>query len=983
MANYAIIIGIDGYSDPRWTLCGAVTDALNFTRWATGTGGVPADDAHLRLLLSPAPGDPAPMLPPGVTSAAATGAGIRLAMKELRRALPEGGGERLYFYFAGHGASLPQWKGEPILIPVDFSDPEVHAHLPLGFSDVLPVLGGLRFTEQLFFIDACRDFALPDFQPAVGSAIRLAPEQRGPRQYVLYSVAPGQRAAETGAGIWTGTLLEGLGGTRYQPLTRGRGPDGRPRYEVRLDRLAEWLCARVGQRIQEKFLDDAARFVQTPEYDKDPKGGNPLLLTFTPEAVPRARLEVMVAPDVAYQTCKIQVMEYVDARGEEIELDFKGPPIEMVTAFELRPSDYSFRAQADRFVLQSKVWTVDDDPVIELTLAAAPAAPDADRDLESTPAAAPAGPDADLDFAFTLELEPAPVSAHRSRGGAVERMRDVLAAEPDGDFDFALPVNRGPAPGPRRPHPVSPAGPPAPVTWGTSAASGTLCVVAADPLLRIDLLDAGRQLIRAGLPPGQPQSLAPGIYRVRLRLPGLAPRDQTVEVRPHQLTQVQLDLPDPKLGRRQLQILKDLDIAVADARGSLGYLFPSARLGPVAGASLASLLAYAAFAVNQPDQGDVSKLRAFGVAPFLPDAAARCGLLTLVGAAAKQDAELSGFLAGVRLSVRRPDGTLLDQGAVATLAGMPAAGQRQCAFGAPGSLEVELQLPGFARTRYALTALPGRLMVFVVVVEGNGAVEVQQYLLRVHGLASPEPPWVRGPGGWPADLRRLELAQRFYAAGDPGSGLVDGDLEMLLWGKCLDPLMGCIAGYSLARSGEAAAFAGVPPPPGVADILDHLDDPRDPVAAALRAGPPGPSALRNLLCVFPDLPDAHVLAALCDPDPARRDGHFARVLRHGLPLFAAGTRALAAWFLAQQASAGAAAVAAAPGPAALPAALREPLAGLLSGTPWTAWAAVPPAAGLVTGMPRDGVGLDGDATALATRADGVSLDGTGGRREPR
>lgn len=869
MANYALVIGINGYASPEWRLNGAVTDALDFARWATATGGVPPDDAHLRLLLSPSASDPTPMLPAGVTSYAdATSVGIRRAMRDLRLVLPNEGGERLYFYYAGHGASLPQWKDEPILIPADFSDPELDANLPLGFSEILPVLAGLPFREQIFFIDACRDFALDGFERAVGSAVRLRPEHRGPRQYVLYSVAPGQRAAETGQGLWTSTLLEGLEGQRYQPLTRGRGPEGRPRYEVRLDRLAEWVRNRVAHRIRQKFLGEAARFVQTPEYDKDRKGGNPLLVSFTPDTVPRAHIDVLVEPDFAHPTCKLQVMQYVDARGEEIEVQAKGPPIDLVNRFQLRPSDYSFRAQADFYKLQSKVWTVDDDPVVELTL-------EEDRAVAS---------------------------------------------------------------------------PPPPALAGMAPPEGTLSVFSDDPLVRIDLLDAQRRAIREGITPSQPELLPPGIYRVRLRLPGADPIDQTVEVRPGLTTEVQLNLPDPKLGHLQVQVLQTLQIIPPGAGGNVDYLLPAERLGPVAGTSLASLLAFAAYAVNQPDRGDFFKLRAFGITPFAPTPTIRCGLLMLVGAAAKQEEDLTKFLTGSRIVVRQPDGTVVDRGAFEILSGMPAAGQRQFALAEPGSLHAELRLPGFARTRYALATLPGRLTVFIVVVEKDGAVEVQQYLLAVPGLVQHEPGWV---AEWlwdrPTNLRRIELAQRFYAAGDVEAGLASADLEVLLWGKWLDPLLGCIAGYALARAGRAPEFAGVPPPTGMADILDHLDDPDDPVAIAARASRPGPSALRNMVAFFPGLPDVHILAALCESNPDRREKHFIRALRYGVPIFAEGTRALAAWFQSRPSPTPAPSDIAAAGTASpvsrlavLPPELREPMTSLLSGTPWTAWVAAQP-----------------------------------------
>jgi len=82
--------------------------------------------------------------------------------------------------------------------------------------------------------------------------------------------------------------------------------------------------------------------------------------------------------------------------------------------------------------------------------------------------------------------------------------------------------------------------------------------------------------------------------------------------------------------------------------------------------------------------------------------------------------------------------------------------------------------------------------------------------------------------------------------------------------------------------------------------------------AAPRAHRLGKSALVNLLSLFPGLPDAWVLAGLCDP--VSEEDWFAKAVRCGVPLFAEGLRALG-----ERPE------------------LAEPLAGLLPGSPWTAW----------------------------------------------
>jgi hypothetical protein len=79
----------------------AVSDALAFLEWAHGPGGVPADEKHTRLLLS--------ARNPNATAfpcQAATHENIRAVLSEFKLGAGKDG-ERLYFYYAGHGVANP------------------------------------------------------------------------------------------------------------------------------------------------------------------------------------------------------------------------------------------------------------------------------------------------------------------------------------------------------------------------------------------------------------------------------------------------------------------------------------------------------------------------------------------------------------------------------------------------------------------------------------------------------------------------------------------------------------------------------------------------------------------------------------------------------------------------------------------------------------------------------------------------------------
>jgi hypothetical protein len=820
----ALIIGVDGYANEAWRLDGAVRDALAFAGWVIKTGGVAPED--VRLLLSPAPGAAPPVLPAGVPAAGpATSQGIIDALAFLRRLKPEEGGDRVYVYYAGHGAALPQWNTEPILIPVDFSDPETHSHLLLGFSRIIPYLTPAPFGEQLFFFDACRDLGLPGYEPPLQSPVGpYRPVQGAVRQYVLYGVAPGQRAVQIGTGIWTAALLDALEGRSYQAVSR-RGPQ----YEVSLSHLAQWIGSEVSRRIGKAFLRDAAKFVQTPEYVPDPRGGDPVLATFTRETVPRARIEVFVEPGVAHRTCRIAVKQYVDGLGEEIEVAAgPPPPIAPPLQFNLRPADYSFQAQADRYTLASQPWTVDADPLIELTLEPEP---------PPVPAAAvDEAPETPWRGAFSIDdLE---------LGGPSRGLGDPVRSP-------------GTREGPRPP-------------------AASLTVQSQDPSLRIKLLDARRREMPEPLVPGSPLQLDPGIYRVQAWLPGDRPAEKTVEVRPGRRTEVSVGVPAPRLGELQMQALRDRGIHADGAPGKPTYLYPSELLGPTAGMRLGSLLAYAAYAATYTGPY-FTKLRSFGVPPFPERGNRASGVLALVGVAGDwEPGEIGEFLRGCSAYLQRPDGEISGIGSFDVLSGMPAAAAWQTVLRKPGPLHAELCLPGFGATRYALAALPGRLTVLVAVLESDGSVDVQQFLF-------PLSPGERDFLEDPANVRKVDIAMRAFAAGEE-SPLAESDLKGLLSGRWIDPLLSCVAGYSLVRDGEPKRFA---------------------------------KALKRLTASFPGLPDAWVLAGLCDPKA--EEDWFEKAVRCGVPLFAEGVRAL--------------------GPHSELAELR---ARLLPGSVWSAWAAPRP-----------------------------------------
>ena len=810
MSSFAIVIGIDAYTNKDWNLSAAVSDALRFAEWARASGGVAPE--NLRLLLSPVQAHVTPL-----PYKEANCRNIKQTILEFQKGAGQGG-DRLYFYYAGHGVSAPGVTAggplEPVIIPVDVQSLEQDSNLLLGFSMIMPLFTNVKPTEQFFFIDACCGFELQNFRPAIGASVGpWSPpnSEAGPRsaQYILYATAPGLRAYEKirGRGVFANALLDGLRGTSTALVWS----TARVRYEVRFSTLVDYVRSRVEREIGQQRHKDWSRYVQIPEPASQGGALDPVLATFAPSEVVKAVVRVRVGPSQARPTCRVQFFQYLQGGQREVEIEAIGPPAPISTTFDLSPGDYSLLAQADMY-----------DPV-----------------RETYP----------LYEARAIELK-----LQRGSQGALQQSAQ-------------------------------------------SGQYGGLCVYTADQNAVIVVRDPERQVKGSGVGNVYLPSLSPGIYRVQLVLPEGPAEERTIEVPAGRITSRTLDAPGPQMGQGQMHMLKALNISTDDK----GYLYPSEHLGGVANAKLASLLGFAAYAAMWPDTGDFIRLKSVGVESFKDIPPGDSGLLVLIGVGGKRPApgvSVSRFLSSGQIIARDFQSKVVDKGGFEVLAGFRAAAQR-CVHLRPGPVGLELRLPGFAPTRYALAILPDRVTVLVAVAEDNGEVAVQQYLLPLRWRVHPPMDYFIDR---PSNIQRLEIAQRYYANGHQ---IPDGDLSDLLYGKWLDPLLGCLAGYSLIRTGNQARFIGQIIPGQPPDV-------------------PQPSALHNMLRFFDGLPDSHILAGLCEPERSqRRSEYYTHALERGLPVFAEGFWALHTWYKETNAE--------------LPPALVEPSKGLLPASPWTAW----------------------------------------------
>ncbi|WP_033443605.1 caspase family protein [Saccharothrix sp. NRRL B-16314] len=828
MANFAIVVGIDHYENENLALKGAVADALRFADWATDAGGVPQE--NLRLLLSPHEPVPQPHGP-------ATSEGIRTALYEVS----SGGAtdaDRLFFHYAGHGLTSPGIEvgapGEPVLVPSNVKVWGRDKNLLVLFSAVVTELRGVAPLEQFFFIDACRDLALQDsFRPMVGSlGAAWVPERAGDpvvaNQHILYATSLGQRAAANAVlnqGVFTPLLVEGLRGASTALAWSHR----EQQYVVRFSTLSQHVKTAVGRRLA--GMSGAEGFVQQPQMPMT--GAEDVVMTrVPPDEVPAVTVHIQVAPGAARRGCTLSVAS-PQPGFDGLRKTFR-PPVARTSVVELPPFDYTFRACADGFTEAKESHQVYESMVIPLELKGA---------HPLTPPSAPSDPP-------TPEGGPYQPHGGSYQPGGGPYLPGGGPYQPDGVSDVREPAARQV---------------PALESTGDDVPStGRLEVRCPDKSATIAVCDNENRQVATGFG-DVVADLPPGLYRVRMVLPD-GGGERLVEVEPGGTTSTAVEASASRLAPHVVELLATHRIRADE----FGYVRLANRMPPIARPSLASLLAFAALAANG---AEAPRLRELGVADVRGD---RPMALVILGSNRE-----GGLPVGAELVVRGGDGRTLGMGSFEILAEFPVAAQRYVAL-PPDQVRLELRIPGHTPTRYAVSPLPGRVAVLVVVLEKGSQVEVQQYQLPAMAHDSRGRIDLRG-------LRRIELAQRYYSTGGPapqGRALVD-----LLSGKWLDPLLGCVSGYRLVQQGDAKRFARV--------------------------------ALRNMLRDFPRLPDSHVLAGLCLPDYA--DKHFEEALALGVPTFSAGLVGLYEWMRRTGRKA-------------------EPdfvdiATNLVPGSPWTAWAA--------------------------------------------
>ena len=343
--NWAVVIGVDRYWSEPASLKGAVGDALRMREWLLDPAGGAVPEENIALLLSPNEGND-----PGVEAPEATRDAIVNSIAELLKQ-SQGEGERLYFFYAGHGLTARvNQRDENALVCSDFTDVLVHNSLAL--RSLWEFFETAQFQDQFFFVDACRNIPWENVEFEVGRW--PLPRKRDPglppaQQFILYATSPGLRAQElqeagNERGAFTEVLLEGLRGKAKAKAWSSEAQN----YQVRWERLVDFVKGELEERRLAVGQGPAQDVFQIPQ-DAGARGvagreRNPALAEFNADAFPDEVLRIVLTPEEAVSVAAVTVLDETAepvAKQEQIA----GLPVE----FNLPPRTYALHATAPDF----------------------------------------------------------------------------------------------------------------------------------------------------------------------------------------------------------------------------------------------------------------------------------------------------------------------------------------------------------------------------------------------------------------------------------------------------------------------------------------------------------------------------------------------------------------------------------------------------------------------------------------------------------
>jgi len=496
MANWAIVIGIDQYALPKLALKSCVNDAVRVAQWLTDQRGGNVPPQNLFLLT--APKLPAPSLPhnlpAGVRCFDATFDSLAIAVDDLNTR-SKGQGERLFFYFSGHGISNNLGINiEQALVMADFTT--VLTQKAVEFSSITGYFQTKQFPEQFFIVDACRD--VPDLGGKITTG-QLRPGNPDPKQptvgqYVLLATAPLIRAAAIGdQSAFTEELLKGLKGKGSAKVVDRDTGD----YVVYTNRLFKFVEKAIESRKINVSGDQTKPIFQKPRIGGEHGALDPELARFSLEEVSPAELNIVVDPQSAWPQAELNLISEL---GES-------RPVKPITKkpvdLKLPPMIYNVFAAAPDHKAEKKRWSVELYEAVELSVRLLP-------DPSSSLSAGVVNPPVVLRFDSPLT--------------GVEVDESIV-----------------------------------PKGIGDDEQLATLTIESRDRLAPIELADSQGKVIMSGRGRLFSSRMKSGFYRARLITPEGQVIEQLVELSPGEKETVELEAPPPQTTRVMTEVARHIE----------------------------------------------------------------------------------------------------------------------------------------------------------------------------------------------------------------------------------------------------------------------------------------------------------------------------------------------------------------------------------------------------------------------------------------
>ncbi len=343
MANWAIVIGVNEYSDPNLRLTGAVNDALEMKRWLLDPVGGNVPNNNLYLLLSNANNS-------NFTSEVkeATWDNIVSQSQELIR--NSGGGDRLFFYFSGHGLStVINFSQKDAIVTADFNQTMPNRGT-ISIDSITEYFDTIQFKEQFFFFDACRNIPYKN-PPRIGEFPNIPYRDLSvpaAQQFIFHATSPGLTAMELSilgrrSGAFTNALIRGLRGegkAKIFDVTQDK-------YIVKTGKLIEYLKEEVAKILS----SDIENFIRIPrlrgEYHSDPA-----LSSFAKSRIPNVELSIFIEPSQIAQEVEIKIR---GVGGDVLPERNTTLPLRV----NLSQNDYGIFATANEYEAKKSPWPLE------------------------------------------------------------------------------------------------------------------------------------------------------------------------------------------------------------------------------------------------------------------------------------------------------------------------------------------------------------------------------------------------------------------------------------------------------------------------------------------------------------------------------------------------------------------------------------------------------------------------------------------------